>query len=75
MFQDGAPKDQNADGTPDQNPLTLPDGFTGTTPGDVYAVPTPDPTTAVTFTSAAYTGGTNTAATSSARRSIRTPCR
>ena len=42
--------DQNADGTPDQNPLTLADGFTGMTPGDVYAVPTPQPTAAVTFT-------------------------
>ena len=60
VFQNGAPDDQNADGTADENPLTLPNGYTGTTPGDVYAVPTPDPTTAITFTSAAYTGGTNT---------------
>ena len=60
MFQNGDPSDQNADGTSDENPLTLPDGYTGTTPGDVYAVPSPDPTSAVTFKSAAYTGGTNT---------------
>ena len=36
--------DQNADGTSDQNPLTTP--FTGLTPGDVYAVPMPQPTVA-----------------------------
>ena len=35
----------------DQNPLTTP--FTGLTPGDVYAVPTPQPTTPVTFLGAA----------------------
>ncbi|MGC8642896.1 MAG: proprotein convertase P-domain-containing protein, partial [Isosphaeraceae bacterium] len=56
-LQDGAPMDQNADGTPDQNPLVTP--FTGLTPGDVYAVPAPQPTTAVTFSAAAWTGGTN----------------
>ena len=33
--------DQNADGVSDENPLTTP--FTGLTPGDVYAVPAPDP--------------------------------
>src|SRR5262249_44109859 len=33
------PIDQNADAHSDQNPLTSP--FTGQTPGDVYAVPTP----------------------------------
>ncbi len=44
--------DQNADGTGDENPLTMPDGYTGLTPGDVYAVPTPDPTVPVTFTTA-----------------------
>ncbi len=35
------PMDQNADGTSDENALTMPGGFTGTTPGDVYAVPSP----------------------------------
>ena len=34
------PMDQNADGTSDENALTTP--FFGTTPGDVYAVPTPN---------------------------------
>jgi subtilisin-like proprotein convertase family protein len=47
VLQNGAPMDQNADGTGDENPLTTP--FTGTTPGDVYAVPTPAPTVPVTF--------------------------
>ncbi len=47
QLQEGAPMDQNADGKPDENPLTTP--FTGTTPGDVYAVPTPQPTAPVTF--------------------------
>ena len=60
VFQDGAPMDQNADGTADENPLTLPGGFTGTTPGDVYAVPTPQLTAPITFTSPAYIGGVNT---------------
>jgi subtilisin-like proprotein convertase family protein len=60
VFQQGAPMDQNADGTPDENPLTLPGGYTGLTPGDVYAVPTPQLTAPVTFTAAAYTGGVNT---------------
>ncbi len=41
------PMDQNADGTSDQNAVTTP--FVGTTPGDVYAVPTPQPTTAMQF--------------------------
>ena len=35
--------DQNADGTSDENPLTMPNGFAGSTPGDVYAVPAPRP--------------------------------
>ena len=43
--------DQNADGTADQNALTT--AFTGLTPGDVYAVPTPQPTAPVTFSGAA----------------------
>ena len=47
----GAPMDQNADGTADENPLTIP--FTGLTPGDVYAVPAPAPTKKVTFSNAA----------------------
>jgi len=54
----GDPMDQNADGTVDQNPLTT--QFTGLTPGDVYAVPAPQPLTPVTFSKAAYTGGVNT---------------
>jgi subtilisin-like proprotein convertase family protein len=37
------PMDQNADGTSDENPLTMGNGYTGLTPGDVYAVPTPAP--------------------------------
>ena len=41
VLQNGAAMDQNADGTADENPLTTP--FTGLTPGDVYAVPTPQP--------------------------------
>ena len=51
QVQIGAPMDQNADGTPDQNPLTNP--FQGTTPGDVYAVPTPQPSVPVLYTDAA----------------------
>jgi subtilisin-like proprotein convertase family protein len=47
VLQNGAPMDQNADGTPDENPLTTP--FTGTTPGDVYAVPSPAPSVPTTF--------------------------
>ena len=50
-LQTGDPMDQNADGTADQNAVTT--AFTGLTPGDVYAVPTPQPTTAVTFLGAA----------------------
>ena len=45
--QNGAPMDQNADGTADENPLTEP--FTGLTPGDVYAVPAPAPSVPVVF--------------------------
>ncbi len=44
--------DQNADGTTDENPLNSTEGYTGLTPGDVYAVPTPQLTQAVTFTTA-----------------------
>ena len=47
QLQEGAPMDQNADGKPDENPLTTP--FTGTTPGDVYAVPTPQPAVPIRF--------------------------
>jgi subtilisin-like proprotein convertase family protein len=47
VLQSGAAMDQNADGTSDENPLTTP--FTGLTPGDVYAVPTPQPSVPVTF--------------------------
>ena len=43
--------DQNADGTPDENAVTT--SFIGTTPGDVYAVPTPQPRTAIRFFGAA----------------------
>ena len=50
-LQDGAPMDQNADGTSDQNAVTTP--FTGLTPGDVYAAPMPQPMTPVTFFGAA----------------------
>ena len=32
--------------------MTLLDGFTGLTPGDVYAVPTPQLTAPITFTTA-----------------------
>jgi large repetitive protein len=41
------PDDQNANGTVDQNPLTTP--FKGLTPGDVYAVPMPQPSMPITF--------------------------
>ena len=47
VLQDGAAEDQNADATSDENPLTTP--FTGLTPGDIYAVPAPEPPTPVTF--------------------------
>ena len=50
--------DQNADAITDQNPLVT--AFTGLTPGDVYATPAPQPTSPVTFSAAAYTGGTYT---------------
>ena len=65
VLRQGDPMDQNADGTPDQNALTGP--FTGTTPpglgtpGDVYAVPTPQlpPTTqATTFQGYLFAGYT-----------------
>ena len=46
-LQDGAPMDQNADATPDQNPLTTP--FTGLTPGDLYVAPMPAPSSPFTF--------------------------
>ena len=55
MFETGDAMDQNADGTTDENPLNTtqyPDGYTGLTPGDVYAVPTPKLTAPVTFTTA-----------------------
>ena len=57
-LETGAPMDQNADGLADENPLTTP--YTGLAPGDVYAVPTPQPIAPATFSAAAYTGGTNT---------------
>ena len=41
------PDDQNADGTSDENAVTT--AFVGTTPGDVYAAPTPEPVDPVTF--------------------------
>ena len=47
VLQNGAPMDQNADGTADENPLTIP--FTGLTPGDIYAIPAPQSPTPVTF--------------------------
>ena len=47
QFQNGDPLDQNADGTADENPLSTP--FTGLTPGDIYAVPSPAPAVPVTF--------------------------
>ena len=43
----GDPMDQNADGTPDENAVTT--LYTGLTPGDVYAVPTPQPVVPTTF--------------------------
>ncbi len=55
VFQSGDAMDQNADGTTDENPLNTtqsPDGYTGLTPGDIYAVSMPEPTTPVTFTTA-----------------------
>ena len=47
QIQVGAPMDQNADGTFDQNPLTTP--FTGLVPGDAYVAPMPQPTAPFTF--------------------------
>ena len=47
VLQNGAAMDQNADGTTDENPLTTP--FTGLTPGDIYAIPAPQPPSPVTF--------------------------
>ena len=49
------PADQNADGTSDQNAVTT--AFFGLTPGDVYATPSPQPTSPVTFQGAFGTGG------------------
>ncbi len=46
----GDPMDQNADGTPDENAVTA--SFIGTTPGDVYAVSTPQPGTSIEFSGA-----------------------
>ena len=49
VLETGDAMDQNADGTTDENPLNTtqyPDGYTGLTPGDIYAVPTPQPTAA-----------------------------
>ena len=46
----GNPMDQNADGTPGQNPLATP--FTGLTPGDAYAAPMPKPLVPTLFDSA-----------------------
>ena len=51
QVQYGAPMDQNADAVGDQNPLTT--SITALTPGDVYAVPTPQPNVPVTFSTAA----------------------
>ncbi len=48
-YHTGAGMDQNADGTSDQNPLTLP--YTGLTPGDAYAAPMPAPVSPITFNS------------------------
>ena len=47
--------DQNANGTNDENPLNTtqyPAGYTGLTPGDVYAAPMGQLTAPVTFTTA-----------------------
>ena len=52
--------DQNADGTSDENALTMPNGFTGLTPGDVYAVPTPQPTAPIINFFGFLTSGTPT---------------
>ena len=55
VFETGDAMDQNADGTSDENPLNTtqyPDGYLGLTPGDVYAVPTPEVTAPVTFSTA-----------------------
>ena len=44
-LQFGDAMDQNADGTTDENPLNTteyPNGYAGLTPGDIYAVPTPN---------------------------------
>ncbi len=45
--QSGNLMDQNGDAVGGENPYLTP--FTGTSPGDVYAVPTPAPTTPTTF--------------------------
>ena len=51
--QFGASMDQNANAVSDENPMTLANGYTGLTPGDVYAVPMPQLAAPVTFTTAA----------------------
>ena len=54
----GNTMDQNSDATPGEDPETTP--FTGTTPGDDYAVPTPTPVSAaapVTFSGAGFPSG------------------
>jgi DNA-binding beta-propeller fold protein YncE/subtilisin-like proprotein convertase family protein len=50
--QTGNLMDQNQDGKGGEDPRTAP--ITGLTPGDVYAVPTPAPTTPVTFSGSTY---------------------
>ena len=47
----GDPMDQNSDGMPDQNAVTT--SITSLTPGDVYAVPTPQPVVKTVFFGAA----------------------
>ncbi len=52
----GNAMDQNADGAPGQDPESAP--FTGATPGDDYAVPTPNPTSNTTaFGGSSFPGG------------------
>ncbi len=50
------PMDQNADGTPDQNAVTTLLQHPSLTPGDVYAVPTPQPTSLERFYGPVPTG-------------------
>ena len=47
VLRENDPDDQNANATVDQNPLTTP--VTSLTPGDVYAVPMPQPLAPITF--------------------------